>query len=206
MADPQVWSLDEADVAVAATVLSRSFGNEPLHAAGLPGVDAETRAARLRPLFEVTIRYGLRYGGVNVVGRTLGRIEGVALWLDIPGGEVTEERMAGVGLSALPPELKPVVSRILEAETEVDEILAKVLPSRNRYVGQIGVAPESQGSGLGRALLRHVLARAETDARPLCLWTADPANLPFNRGCGMVQAAEGITLDGTLPWWAFRSA
>jgi ribosomal protein S18 acetylase RimI-like enzyme len=67
------------------------------------------------------------------------------------------------------------------------------------------VHPQHQGSGLGRALVRHGQARAEAAGVGVYLESTNPRNLPFYRSLGF-QPIGGFTLapDGPAAvrlWW-----
>jgi len=69
------------------------------------------------------------------------------------------------------------------------------------FVGMLGVVPQRQGYGYGRALLEQVarLAMERPDAGGVTLSTEDPANLPFYKHLG--YQILGSTDLGEITTW-----
>jgi ribosomal protein S18 acetylase RimI-like enzyme len=59
-----------------------------------------------------------------------------------------------------------------------------------RHSWSFGVATEDQRRGIGRALLRPILERAEADVAPCCAETQTEGNVAFHRECGLGVIAE----------------
>jgi GNAT superfamily N-acetyltransferase len=55
----------------------------------------------------------------------------------------------------------------------------------------IGVEPARQGQGVGTALLRPMLARADREGMPVYLETHSSRNVGFYRKSGFIVAGEG---------------
>ena len=73
------------------------------------------------------------------------------------------------------------------------------------YLELLGVLPEQQGRGIGSAMLRELVRRADTDEVGCYLETADPRNLPLYERFGFcIQAEENII--GVRVWFMWRSA
>lgn len=76
---------------------------------------------------------------------------------------------------------------------------------RHWYLHAIGVHPDAQGQGVGRALLRHMLQLAGPDA--IHLQTNDPANLPIYARYGFEVTGElNPSPDGPGHWGMVRPA
>lgn len=69
------------------------------------------------------------------------------------------------------------------------------------YVSVLGVHPEHQGTGLGRALLEPALARADRDRLPTYLETTKESNLSFYRHFGFEIKDEVEAPGGSPPVW-----
>ncbi len=65
----------------------------------------------------------------------------------------------------------------------------------------LGVAPEYQGSGHGRALLEHLQALAQASGSPIYLETSSPQNVAFYARHGFATTAE-CTLSDHLRLWS----
>ena len=71
-------------------------------------------------------------------------------------------------------------------------------------LGPLAVEPVLQGQGVGRALVRHGLARADREGWALCLVVGDPN---YYRPFGFIQAAQaGIILPGPVEPERFQAA
>jgi hypothetical protein len=57
---------------------------------------------------------------------------------------------------------------------------------------------------LAGALIERFLARAAADRVPACLWTMQPANVPFYQRYGLEVAAENVETSSGLPYWIFH--
>lgn len=78
-------------------------------------------------------------------------------------------------------------------------------PPPHWYLATLGVVPEARGSGLGRALLDCLLARADADACPCYLETDRPENLAFYHAAGFEVERESEIL-GVRIWHMQREA
>jgi predicted N-acetyltransferase YhbS len=63
----------------------------------------------------------------------------------------------------------------------------------------------AQGRGLGRALVRHGLARARADGCPAFLETGTPRNVPFYESFGFQVVGEQQAPDGGPAIWFMQT-
>ena len=68
----------------------------------------------------------------------------------------------------------------------------------------VGVAPEEQGKGIGRALLQPSIKRADTAGQPCYLETAQPANVGFYDRLGFRRVVDMVEPQSGLRLWTFR--
>ena len=149
MALPTIVRLAEQDLSAAAAALARAFQDDPLQTYVFP--EPVERAARSPALFAPLLRYGLLFGEVLT---TAGAPMGAAVWLGPHAWQVTPERAAAAGLDELPNALGAgAAERFFSVLGAVDPFHHRDVPASHWYVMVVGVAPEMQGSGLGRALL-----------------------------------------------------
>ena len=73
------------------------------------------------------------------------------------------------------------------------------------YLGSLGVAPESQRQGLGKALLARFLECADADADPCYLETDRSENLAFYEQRGFRNVGE-VDVHGATAWRMWRPA
>jgi ribosomal protein S18 acetylase RimI-like enzyme len=85
-----------------------------------------------------------------------------------------------------------------------DALHARCAPGPHWYLFVIGVEPACQGQGVGGALLRPMLARADREAMPVYLETHKERNVSFYQHFGFAVAGEGripgsnVTVYGML--------
>ncbi|RZJ11961.1 MAG: GNAT family N-acetyltransferase [Rubrivivax sp.] len=68
------------------------------------------------------------------------------------------------------------------------------------YLGVLGVAPDLQGSGIGKLLLQSfcALSAADPHSSGVYLETAKPSNVPFYKAAGFKETGRGALGAGTL--------
>ena len=74
------------------------------------------------------------------------------------------------------------------------------------YLWVLGVDPEAQGRGIGRALLQDVIGRAEAQRVPVYLETATQANVAMYRRFGFQPFGELDLPSGVHMWQLERPA
>ena len=200
MALPEIVSLRERDLPAAAAALSRAFHDDPLQMYVFP--DPVERAARSPALFTPLLRYGLLFGEVLT---TAGGPAGAAVWLGPVAWEVTPERAKAAGLDELPTVLGAAAAeRFLSALAAIDPYHHRDVPAAHWYVMVVGVAPEEQGKGIGRALLQPIIERADTAGEPCYLETAQPENVGFYERLGFRRVVDMVEPQTGLRLWTFR--
>ena len=200
MALPEIVPLRARDLPAAAAALSRAFDHDPLQMYVFP--DPVERAARSPALFTPLLRYGLLFGEVLT---TAGGPVGAAVWLGPAAWEVTPERAKAAGLDELPTVLGAAAAeRFLSALAAIDPYHHRDVPPAHWYVMVVGVAPEEQGKGIGRALLQPIMKRADTAGQPCYLETAQPANVGLYERLGFRLVLDMVEPQSGLRLWTFR--
>jgi len=186
---------------VAAQVLTQAFATDAFFRFAIP--DQQVRVRQLPPFFAACLRYGLRYGQVYAAGRKPGTIEGVGWWYRYPDWQFNHERTSAVGFDAVAELLAAGSDRITKFAGRVDAQVNVVAPEPRANLDQIGVLPDAQGHGIGRALLQKIIANATAEALPVCLWTVHADNLAFYLAAGFAPICAGRNDTDDLDWWAF---
>jgi len=182
-----------------ARVLARASFPYPLMAFLRP--EPERRAHLLAWLFWVGC------GGGAGAGPS-GPVRGLAVW-GLPGGPRLTPLPLVWALLHLPgscflgmPALGPGTAlRTLRAERATARRRQEVAPRCYGSLDLLGVDPDCRGQGLGTALLRPILDRAEREGIPCDLETSVPAHLPVSRRLGFRGAGRQRIPGGGPGLW-----
>lgn len=186
-----------AQIARAAQTLARAFHTDSWLTRLFP-VEA-LRARTLPLLFAPGVRYGCLFGEVYATPE----LDGIAIWLTPGNTTLTFWRMFRAGMLAVPFHVGlSVVQRMLPMVNYTEKLRHRLAPPKHWYLFQIGVAPERQGGGIGKALLDPVLARADAAHVSCYLETQTEANVRFYEKRGFRVMAEGGAPGDALPLWA----
>jgi ribosomal protein S18 acetylase RimI-like enzyme len=200
MTSSNIVTLTEENLEAAAESLARAFHNDPLQAYVFP--DEDERAARSPAHFTPLLRYGMLFGKVLT---TQDKPLGAAVWLPPETWEVTPERAAAAGLDALPDVLgEEAAERFFSVLGAIDPYHHRDVPPAHWYLMVVGVAPEASGKGLGRALLKPIMNRADAAGLPCYLETAQPDNVAFYEYLGFKKIVEEVEPQSGLTMWTFR--
>lgn len=185
---------DPNDLDLAATVLGRAFANDP----GFEYVlGAGDRVPKLTWIMRRFVDYALLESGeVTALGDPP---RGVLLTMDVPARFVLSTLgMIRVGMFAAPVSLGPAaLVRLMQMGARLDGVHARAMDRPHRYVFVIGVDPDHQGKGIGKALLGPKIASAE---RPLYLETMLPINVKLYRSLGFEVFEESPGPPGPHAW------
>jgi ribosomal protein S18 acetylase RimI-like enzyme len=156
----------------------------------------------VRDLFRAVICVSLDHYQVICAGDPA---EGVAIWEApmtpaVPGDAWTE---AGLG-SALEAIGEGAPERVAALFSHLGETQQRLRPPDSWYLVGIGVIPEAQGRGVGRAMLEWGVRRAEQTQSCVFLETNEARNVPFYEGvgCRVVEFEEFGT--SRFPIWHMR--
>lgn len=184
----------------AAHVLARAFHDEPGWSWILP---CESKRAQVMPWFmEVWAKYCRKHGAAYT---TAHRVEGAALW--IAPGQYPQSRVGMLlsGLMLVPLKVGLVgFSRLISSLSSYERLHKRYVPPRHWYLSVLGVDPPCQGQGIGSALIRPVLERADAEGLFCYLETEEEKNLEFYRRHGFEVAAEADVPNGGPHFWTMR--
>jgi ribosomal protein S18 acetylase RimI-like enzyme len=199
---PTIVRMTDADPARLAPLLARAFHDDPLF--GWLEPEAERRTRFLAGFFEALAWRSHLYAEALV---TAGAPLGASLWKGPDLRDLSPEQLRRSGLDRVGEALSPRGrARFESGFGRVDELLEQSAPGPRWYLGVLGVAPEAQGRGLGGALMRPILERADAERLPVTLETTRAANVEVYRRFGFeVTANESLPPDGP-PFWTMRRA
>jgi len=158
----------------AAAMLARAFHDDPLMRYAIP--DPDERARLLPPLYERMIRFGMLAGEVHA---TVSTPEGVAIWMP-PNAKWTRENMEASGMHEIPHLIgDDAYQRYREVVGREWQARLREIPGPGWYLFILGVEPRVQRRGLGGALMRPILERADTEQLVCYLETENERNVAF---------------------------
>ena len=159
----------------AAAILASAFWDDPVARYVEP--DPAARPAVVRAFFDAVIAVAVRSATIQV---TTGPIRGVAVWLPPNEAGATETDLL-VSLSAME---RRHVERFEYAIGALDAVHESAIREPHWYLIFLGVAPASQGTGIGGALLDPTHAIADKRQIPCYLETFEGPNVQFYRHRG----------------------
>jgi GNAT superfamily N-acetyltransferase len=196
----KIVRLAAAQIPAASATLARAFHDDPLMVHAI--ADPAERARLLPHVYASMIRFGLLTGEVYA---TAGALEGVALWLP-PNAKWTRENIEASGMH----QLATLIGA--GAYQRYRDVVGREWQARERdmtgecwYLFLLGVDPNRQRRGLGGALMRPVLERADTERLTCYLETENERNVAFylKEGFDLIVNGEEAGCSG-VRFWTFR--
>ena len=181
-----------SDIGEMAAVLARAFVHDPFYSY-LAG-DAPERNQRMRDGWAGILRH--TSDGLSTTYTTDDHA-GVALWH--PPGYRGATFIGSLRLLPSVARLAGGLRRLREVSGAVDALEERRrhhAPSPHFYLSALGVEPERQGEGIGTALMRPVLERADREAATAYLETATARNVLLYERVGFAVVEE-LTLPNT---------
>jgi ribosomal protein S18 acetylase RimI-like enzyme len=195
---PILIRLGDSDVANAAKALARSFLHDPMMLYIFP--DEPQLEKKLFLLFQVMVRYGLRYGEVYAPSSN---IEGVAIWLSSDNMDMSLAKMEKCGLSEFSSQVSPEVMTKLIYLNDFASARNKIhAPFKHWYLAFIGVDTDYHGKGFASSLIKPMLQRLDGEKLSCYLETATEKNVAIYEHFGF-KLIEKMLVPGTeVEFWA----
>jgi GNAT superfamily N-acetyltransferase len=198
MTEIAAGGFDEARIIAAGRTLAKALHNDPLEVHVFP--DPEERAQRSPAQFSALVREASIFGEVFA---TEGMI-GISAWLP-PGRPTTPEQASKSGFRQLPRVMgNEAFERFGRVLDYLSDVHGKEMPVEHWYLLVVGVIPEKQGRGHGRALLKPIVTRADTGRVPICLDTAQPNVRAFYERLGFRPVTETVDPGSGLRFWTYQ--
>lgn len=175
-------------------VLARAFATNPLHVAAF---GSRTTVAKNRAFF----RTGLAlFRGQSVVAIDGNRVVGFAHWVESPGCRLSPMQR----LRVLPTLARGVGVRSIQRTASWLSVWATNDPTdRHWHFGPIGIDPDRQGDGIGRALMDRFCTVVDAVPSPAFLETDKPENVYFYERFGFEVIKRAQTI-GTTTYFMVR--
>jgi GNAT superfamily N-acetyltransferase len=185
------WQPELMDATV--DMLSRAFGRNPIHRAAFGD-----RAVECNRTF---FRAGLSlFRGRRLVALQGQRIVGFAHWVEAPGCQ----HSAGQRARLLPVMLGGFgVRSTIRVGSWLSAWARHDAEGPHSHFGPIGVDPEAQGCGVGRALMVRYCAGLDDASAPGYLETDEPRNVAFYQRFGFQVIQEAMVI-GTPTFFMAR--
>jgi GNAT superfamily N-acetyltransferase len=197
-AAPEIVRIAKNQIDVVAGILARAFHSDPPMVYAVP--DAAERARILPSMMKTFVTYALMFGDPFT---TAGKPEAVALWLPLDEFD-TPERDRQAGIDRIPEILGAGnFARLMHIANIAERFHKTTARGPHLYLQFLGVEPQHQGNGLGSALLRPMLARADADGMRCYLETFQPKNVPLYKKHGFEIAVEEVESNSGIRGWAF---
>jgi ribosomal protein S18 acetylase RimI-like enzyme len=174
------------DVPALAEVLGEAFADDPLYAWLQP--DPDRRPALLHDVFTFILGRGLEQGEV----RATADLDGVAIWT-APGVELVDLEGAERYLEMLRAHIGDRVGDVVSGMAALE----RHRPAEpHAALHSLAVRSSRRGAGLGRDLVRPLLARCDATGVPVWLDATNPRSIPFYRRLGFCIAGEELVPGG----------
>lgn len=191
-ATPAVVPLAAAGRREAAALLARAFAADPLWTWIVPG--AGRRASALPWLFERLLGDQREV----LIETTEAELAGLAIWVP-PSTAMSTARVRTVFGTLV--RLRGDVVRLARYAGAASNLEGELGSATSWRLGGIAVDPGQQGRGIGSALLRTGLARADEAGERVILVTSSPSNVPFYERHGFTVAVERPLPETGPPAW-----
>lgn len=193
-------TLDDLEWATA--LLSDAFLDRPPATHLFQGPD---RASQTRYFMRCSCLYALLFGEAY----TDAARSGVALWLPPGSTSMTPARMYRAGMLSAPFRLGiGAFARFMAFARHANAMHARALSTGHYHLFALGVSPQAQGRGVGRALALKMLERIDAERRIAYLETQSEPNVALYRSLGFEVAATAPfpRLGGLCNWAMVRPA
>jgi ribosomal protein S18 acetylase RimI-like enzyme len=191
----QVSQIDEASA-----ILANAFNDDPIFSYFISQSD-RSRINILKTLWKIGLRDSLPY---NHIYTTTRNIKGVAAWIP-PGKSSLNILRWGTEVLTLVFQVGwRGVWRILSVITEFEKYHKRDMPQPHWYLSILGVAPATQGQGIGSLLLAPILQLADQQNLPCYVETSTEKAVRFYQKNGF-EVLRTIELPKqNLQFWTMK--
>ncbi|MGN9847106.1 GNAT family N-acetyltransferase [Nonomuraea sp. H19] len=186
-----VWRADDADQQAVLDILTEAFMKDPLACWLFPEVGERER---LQPHFHRPL---LTHPAAEAY--LAGRREGASVWLTVAAGQTPHEEQPDPPEGGSDSVFGENGARLLA----LGQALAPRHPDRepHLYLPCMGVIGGRQGAGLGSAMLRHRLERADADGLAAYLEASSPRSRALYLRHGFEDLGEPVRVADSPPLW-----
>ncbi|MCP4134154.1 MAG: GNAT family N-acetyltransferase [bacterium] len=189
----ELYPVSKKECKAASQILANSFSEKPmLKKLNIPMED-------MRNMFEMMIRFSLRYGEVYA---TSAKLEGILVFL--PEKYALMKGWQVIRSGAIFP-----VLRIKKTLMQILKVTGKIMDEdkKNLNIGpyiyglSIGIAQGHQGKGLGGELMKALIEKADNEKKAIYLETDTKDNVTLYKHFGFEVVKEIVLPDLEIPMW-----
>ncbi|WP_413767245.1 GNAT family N-acetyltransferase [Rhodococcus pyridinivorans] len=187
------------DIPVFARVIAEAFVDDPVFMWMFP--DEEHRIRRMTRFFATDARHHMVPLGATDIAESGGTVGGAAMWA--PPGRWRTDVWTSLRLL---PGFYAALGRYMKRGGQVNETLGAAHPDEPHwYLSTIGTSPAARGTGLGTALMKAGLDRADAEHAPAYLESSKESNVPYYERFGF-EVTRAIVIPGGGPtlWGMWR--
>jgi GNAT superfamily N-acetyltransferase len=152
-------------------IIVGAFYADPVWAWAFP--DPDLRRAQHRRFWRLYVEGAARYSSVWLNAEETS----AAVWIPPGGTELTPDQEASVEPLLIELLGRAGAARVMDAGDAFER--AHPREPGHHYLSLLGTDPAHRGKGLGLALLRQTLTRADSDGLPAYLEASNPVNVPL---------------------------
>jgi ribosomal protein S18 acetylase RimI-like enzyme len=191
-----LYKVQHKDIAKASSVVADAFRDDPIWTRVMPNF----RLDQKQSMFEISLRYCLRYGNVYAPSDNL---EGIITWM--PGEQADMPLLRLIRSGAIWPGLKVVIQLMSKLGPMFNTIQTDRKLNMDKrtyiYLPVLGVGSAFQGQGYGGQLLSALIAASEQSRLPIYLETETENNVRWYTKYGF-QSVKQINLPViNVPMW-----
>ncbi|WP_327147091.1 GNAT family N-acetyltransferase [Nocardia sp. NBC_01329] len=191
---PLIRPAVDSDIDAASETLAKAFSDYPFTRYTVDSRDHQDRVRQLQRLYLTDI--GMRCGRVWVADDA----SAVAVWTT-PSSTGVDDAFGRIAAR-----VNELHGDRAAATAQADELIAPLRPTEPVwFLATVGVDPDVQGRGLGRAVLEPGLDAARSEGVPVYLETSSESNLGFYRQFGFEVVGSVDLPDGGPRTWAMRN-
>jgi GNAT superfamily N-acetyltransferase len=199
MSTTDIARVREDQIDIAAGVLARAFQLDPPMLYICP--DPASRARVLPSMMKAFVTYATMFGEPLTISE---KPEAVALWLPLDDliEDPARDRRAGIDRMHAMLDAE-TLTRFMHIVRTVERFHRRTAIGKHLYLSTLGVEPSRQGQGLGSALIRSMLERADAEGLPCYLETCQPRNIPLYQKHGFKIMIEEVEPNSGVRGWGF---
>ncbi|MFW9996124.1 MAG: GNAT family N-acetyltransferase [Candidatus Odinarchaeota archaeon] len=194
---PDLYHLQKSDIKPASHMMAEAFHGDSIWVFSIP--DPDERKKKLPVMYELLLKYGLKYG---IVVSSSSNLEGISIWLpDSETGLKIAHVLRSGGIFLMFKIGQAIGKRIELVMEEYDSIRQKHVKEPHWYLQFIAVDPNHQNKGFASSIIRIVLQEFSNKGISVYLDTETERNVRIYQHLGFKVVHEGLFKAGNFNHW-----